>query len=73
MNLRQPKSLILALTRRERAELRELRTRINNVLRVFNALVARRNFILSRVPDHKIHVPKIPNTASTPPVQPSLF
>lgn len=72
MNHRMPNSLVLALTRREKAELSDLRHRIISVRRVLNKLVARRNYILSRVPDHNIIVPKIPNVASKP-TQPKLL
>lgn len=73
MNHRRRTRLVLALTRRERAELSELRIRIGNVRRVLNRLEARRNFILSRVPDHMIVVPNIPVATVKPPIQPSLF
>jgi hypothetical protein len=79
MNSRRPacprrvhKSPILALTRRERALLTDLRTRRAGVQRVLNSLDAQINFILSRVPDHKIIVPKLPPAAERP-IQPSLF
>lgn len=67
------RSLLLCLTRRERSELRDLRARISSVQRVLYGLIGRRDYILNRVPDHKIVKPSIPGSEPSDPKQPKLL
>lgn len=74
MNRRRPqhRSLLLCLTRRERAELSDINRRLNGLSRISASLRGRRDFILLRVPDHKTEVPVLPSDPTSP-IQPSLF